>query len=219
MLILIKFYGEVIMKCSHILGLTLLPLFLFAGPLHDAAEKGDLNAVKAMLSKGENIDEKNKQYAQTALQVAIHNEHPEIAKFLIESGANVNSRMNNGQTGLHTAAFFGDVKSVSSLLRAKADVNAKGDNGVTPLHRAAEGGDIETIKMLLASGAQINAQTNDLVTPLHIAAYIGNTKAAEFLIKNGADLHAKNAEGRTALQEAKDADELKTMQAIEDIQK
>lgn len=219
MLILNKFYGENIMKISHVLGLTLLPLWLFAGPLHDAAEKGDLDAVKALVAKGENIDAKNKQYAQTALHVAIHNEHADIARFLIKSGADVNAKMNNGQTGLHTAAFFGDVKSVTSLLRAKADVNAKDTNGVTPLHRAAEGGDIETIRILLASGAQINAQTKGLATPLHIAAYIGNTKAAEFLIKNGADLNAKNAEGRTALQEAKDANELKTMQVIEETQK
>ena len=202
------------MKLIQVLGFTLLPLSIFAGALHDAAEEGDVEAVKSLIAKGEKINEQNEEYKQTPLHIAVYNENSELVKVLIKAGADVNIKMKNGYTALHIAAFYGDKKSVSSLLRGKADVNAKGDDGITPLHRAAEGGDVKTIKILLANGANVNAQSNDLVTPIHIAAYLGNADATGFLIQNGADINAKNKEGKTALDEATTAEEDKTIQIL-----
>lgn len=212
-----KLYKAYAMKLVQILGIILLPLSLFATPLHDAVEDGNLKKVQALIAKGENVNAKNKTYDQTPLQIAAYNEHSSIVKLLIRSGAHIDEKMKNGRTALHIAAFYGDIKTLSYLLRANAKVNTKANDGITPLHRAAEGGDTEAIKMLLANGAVINARSLDYSTPLHIAAYIGNAPAAELLVKRGADLKARNSDGRTPLQEARDAEEIKTIQALESL--
>ncbi|HIC42999.1 MAG TPA: ankyrin repeat domain-containing protein, partial [Sulfurimonas sp.] len=74
------------MKLIQILGLTLVPLVLFANPLHDAAEDGDLKKLKKLISKGEDVNEKNVKYKQTPLHIAAYNEHSSIVKFLLRHG-------------------------------------------------------------------------------------------------------------------------------------
>lgn len=203
------------MKLIPLLGLILLPLCIFASALHDAVEEGNLAEVKSLIAKGEDLNAQNSGYMQTPLQLAVYNENSDIVKVLIKAGADVNLKMKNGHTALHTAAFFGDTKSITFILRAKADVNAKSNDGTTPLHRAAEGGDTETIKLLLSYGAKIDAKTNDLTTPLHVAAFLGNAGATKVLLKNGADIKAKNILGHTALKEAIDAEETKTIKVLQ----
>jgi len=106
-----------------VLALGALALTLDASPLHDAAEKGDAKTIKLLVSKGENINEKNIKYKQTALQIATYNEDSSIVKLLISMGAKVDLKMKNGRTALHIASFYGDGKSVSYLLRANANIN------------------------------------------------------------------------------------------------
>ena len=60
--------------------------------------------------------------------------YTEIAELLIDNGANVNTKKEDGQTPLHEAALNGNKKIIELLIARAADVNAKNVNGDTPLN-------------------------------------------------------------------------------------
>lgn len=62
-------------------------------PIHYATYLNDAAYIRLLHSKGANIDQKG-SYGETALHIAITNNHLECAKILIELGADVNL-MNN----------------------------------------------------------------------------------------------------------------------------
>jgi ankyrin repeat protein len=75
---------------------------------------------------------------------------------LIEAGADVNAKDNNGSTPLFFCALKGHVEVARALIEAGADVNAKvdnGDNGVTPLYVCAQEGHPEVARALIKAGS------------------------------------------------------------------
>ena len=68
----------------------------------------------------------------------------EIAKALIDAGADLSIQNNDGSTALHTAAFFCEVEIVQMLLDAKADKTTLNNYGSTP--RATVEGPFEAVK-------------------------------------------------------------------------
>ncbi len=83
--------------------------------IHDAAESGNLEAVKQHLAAGTDVSAKNK-YGYTALHKAAFNGHNEIVELLIGKGADVNAKRNGGKTPLDDAVVMGR-KEISDLLR------------------------------------------------------------------------------------------------------
>ena len=181
-------------------------LTLNGAPIHDACVDGKIGKVRAFLADGENVNIQNRRFHQTPLHIAIYNEHNDIAKLLIEKGADVNAEMINGQTPLFLAAYFGDLDLVKLLIKKGADVKHQDKKGNTPLHKAAEGGNAEVIKLLLSYDVDINAQNIDGDTPLHIAGFMGNEEAVWALVKSGADATIVNNEEYTPIDEADEED-------------
>ena len=66
--------------------------------------------------------------------MACQNGHEAIVSLLLEKGADVNAKNNDGWTPLHWASENGHEAIVSLLLEKGADVNAKDNDGETPLH-------------------------------------------------------------------------------------
>ena len=85
---------------------------------------------------------------------AIYSGYPELAKLLIDSGADVKIKADSDWTALMFAAMRGDVESVKNLVDAKADVNSKNKNGETPLQRATALEYKEIITILKKAGAE-----------------------------------------------------------------
>jgi ankyrin repeat protein len=131
-----------------------------------------------------------------------------VARFLIENGADLDSRDGFGRTALHWAALNGH-KSMAELLLARgADPNAfisagPTSAGFTPLHFAAQNGYRNVCEALLVGKADLNARTeSDRATPLHQAAARGFTSVAELLLARGAEVNARNMSGSTPLASA-----------------
>ncbi|MHC4239177.1 MAG: ankyrin repeat domain-containing protein, partial [Planctomycetota bacterium] len=119
-------------------------------PLKQAAFKGDLVEAKRLVSEGTDPNGKL-QHGFTPLHWAVQENHIEIAKFLINQGADVNVNRSEPHcmvigTPLHIAAFMGHKELCELLITKGANVNADVTNmfmpisGYTPLHEAARGG-------------------------------------------------------------------------------
>ena len=103
------------------------------------------------------------------------------------------------ETGIHTAAFMGDVKTIQQHIKAGTDLNAKDDYGSTPLIIAITFGKTDASRILIAGGADITITNNDNATPLHIAAFLCRTEIVNLLLEKGADKNATNKYGDTPL--------------------
>ena len=62
----------------------------------------------------------------------------EIARTLIQHGANVNAKGESDLTPLHTAAARGNIEAVTLLLEHGADINATTTDGKKPISYAEE---------------------------------------------------------------------------------
>ena len=128
-----------------------------------------------------------------------------IAKFLVEKGADVNSRWGSnlnpmsggahmiGATPLMFAAAEGDAEIVKFLLDQKADPHASNAGGETALHLAAQYGRGVVVELLINAKADVNALTREAKTPLDLAQ---DAAVKVLLIQNG---------GKTASDLLKDA--------------
>ena len=79
--------------------------------------------------------------------------HTEIVKFLIEKGADIEDKNNNGYTPLIWTSSYGYTEIIKFLVEKGADIEAKNNNGDTPLICAFENRRIEIIKFLIEKGA------------------------------------------------------------------
>ena len=128
----------------------------------------------------------------------------EFAKLLIDAGADVNAKDNDGLTALMVAANNRNSEVVQELINAGADVNAKSFVGMTALMFAAKKGDSKITKALMNAGADVNAKDMNGSTPLIYAATSNkNPEVIRTLVELGADVNAKDNEGNTALSIAK----------------
>jgi ankyrin repeat protein len=161
--------------------------------IHEAAEDGNIEAVKQHLAAGADVNAKD-GWGMTPLHYAAFFGHKEVTELLIDKGAEVNAKEGDtGKTPLHEAHN----KEIAELLISKgADVNAKDKFEQTTLHSAASEGHNETAELLIAKGLDVNAKNDGGETPLHSA---GNKEVAELLIEKGADVNAKDVDGDTPL--------------------
>jgi hypothetical protein len=101
--------------------------------IHDAAEKGNIEAVKQHIAAGTDVNTKGWD-DWTPLHFALQLDHKEIAGLLIAKGADVNAKENLwGWTPLHYAARSGEKEIIELLIAEGADVNVKDYDGETPL--------------------------------------------------------------------------------------
>src|SRR5208337_5502443 len=102
-------------------------------------------------------------------QAAKRGDLPEI-KSLLDKGAEVNAKNDNGSTALMAASLQGHPEIVQALLAKGAEVNAKNNNGSTALMAACLQGHREIVEALLAKGAEVNVKNNNGSTALMAAS-------------------------------------------------
>lgn len=88
------------------------------------------------------------EMASTPLHVAVNNDRFEIAKFLLENGADINARNKHGLTPLHLAAKNGNVELTQMLISRNARKDIRDYWGQSALMYATKGGHPDVAKLL-----------------------------------------------------------------------
>ena len=138
-------------------------------------------------------------YNRTVLHEAAEQDKQEIADYLIQHGAEVNTKDSNGETPLYVAARVNSVEVAKLLLEHGAKVNTKDNDGLTPLLVATSVNSVEVAKLLLQHGAEVNTKSSNGDTPLHRAAYHNSVEVAKLLLQHGVEVYTKNDNGLTPL--------------------
>jgi Protein kinase domain/Ankyrin repeats (3 copies) len=96
----------------------------------------DVNAVKSLLDRGVSPNAKDAN-GSTLIHYAVTNNHIEIARLLIDRGADIHAHYGeDGHTVLHLAVLHQDGHMTNLLLSRKADPNTRDNFKLTPLHVA-----------------------------------------------------------------------------------
>ena len=135
----------------------------------------------------------------TLLRIAIERDYREMVKFLIDSGATLDTIEIYGQTLLHIACRGGGPELIQMLVARGLDVNARDEDNETPLTYLADHGHPESARLLITAGADVNARSYNGDTALHCAAANNRTEMVRILLAAGADPTIPNRWGETVL--------------------
>jgi ankyrin repeat protein len=134
-----------------------------------AARRGNLEAVRVLLSAGAKPNAAENNAGQTALMMAIVEKHVAVTEALVNGGADIKLGSKTGFTPLMFAVQQGDVEAIRTLIKAGADVNTV-QNGtkLTPIIIASAMLHGDVVDLLLANGANPNAIDSRGYTALHL---------------------------------------------------
>ena len=186
-------------------------------PLHEAAGRGSLRMVEALLDAGFDPN--------TGTDLFFYDSPRGESPLLVENdGARIGSA--KPFKPLHLAARYESADVAALLIERGAEVDAE-DDGWTPLHYALLGGvrrpGFQVANLLLEHGADVHAATSAMGwTPLHLAAHLAdygwpgskgvrglNVRAlVQALVERGADVNARTRIGGwTPARVAKESEE------------
>ncbi|XP_059827533.1 IQ motif and ankyrin repeat domain-containing protein 1-like isoform X2 [Hypanus sabinus] len=135
----------------------------------EAAFEGDVEEIQSILKEVSELDTKDgvafdeigqvlrrrhqldmvdctDAHGNTPLSEAAGGGHPSAIKFLIEKGANPNSKGVYGRTPLYRAAFGGHVAAVQTLLQSGADPRISAEDGTMPVEVAPTDPTLRTLQ-------------------------------------------------------------------------
>ena len=172
------------------------PLMLAAINKHD-------NVVHVLLSDSQCLVDAKGQDGYTALHYSCIYGHVDIVRTLVKHKANVNARIDSGDTPLILAARrrHGHDNVVYVLLSdPQCLMDAKGQDGYTALHYSCRYGHVDIVRTLVKHKANVNARTDSGDTPLTLAALNKHDNVVHALLSDSQCLvDAKGQGGYTAL--------------------
>ncbi|XP_070430615.1 kinase D-interacting substrate of 220 kDa isoform X6 [Equus przewalskii] len=161
-------------------------------------EEENIPALKALLEKCKDVDERN-ECGQTPLMIAAEQGNLEIVKELIKNGANCNLEDLDNWTALISASKEGHVHVVEELLKYGANVEHRDMGGWTALMWACYKGRTEVVELLLSHGANPSVTGLYSVYPIIWAAGRGHADIVHLLLQNGAKVNCSDKYGTTPL--------------------
>jgi ankyrin repeat protein len=171
-------------------------------PIMWAAREGKIDAAKALLDGGANVNDEKPGDGTTVLILAILNRHYELAANLLDSGADPSKgpgytalqqlvwtrRLNAGFGGQHPepTGTLDSLELARKLIAKGVKINHQATKsfrdgyrnrfnrvGSTAFLQTAKLADVPMMKLLVASGADIHITNGDKDTPLMVAAGVG----------------------------------------------
>jgi ankyrin repeat protein len=164
-------------------------LFTPEAPVAEAAMRGDVEAVRALLRDGADVNAAQGD-GMTALHWAALNGNVELMSLVLYAGATAEPLTRLGAyTPLHLASSRGHAAAVARLLDAGSTPGRATATGVQPIHLAAQAGNPDALVALLDRGVDVNVKDETHGrTPLVFATSQNRLTAMQLLITRGADI-------------------------------
>jgi len=152
-----------------------------------AVRTGNLDVVQQYITAGTNLDASDQDDGYTALMEATVNNCTEMARLLIDAGADVDLVDQNGWTALIYSARYNSPEIARLLIDAGADVDLVTQDGSTALMFAAVSNRPEIARLLIAAGANVDLVNQNGSTALIYAAKYNCSEIVRLLIAASAD--------------------------------
>ncbi|XP_048584119.1 poly [ADP-ribose] polymerase tankyrase isoform X2 [Nematostella vectensis] len=170
--------------------------------IHYAASHGHVEAVRALVSHGANINLQTGSYRgnATPLMIAAMKGNLDLVKACIELGAIADKRGKHNMTALMHAVKNGHSPVAAYLLRLGVNPDSSDTSGNTTVHYAAAYGWIHCLRLLIQAGANPNSSNQWKTTPLAVAVMKDHIHCAEYLLSlENCDVNFPDDKGRTLL--------------------
>jgi uncharacterized protein len=174
--------------------------------LINAAARGDVAAVQALLAAGASVHAADAQ-GRTALIAAAYADQVAVAELLIVAGADVNRKDRTQQSAYLIPTADGGLDFLKLTLAHGADVHSTDSYNGTGLIRAADRGHVEIIQELLKTDINLDHVNRLGWTALLEAIILGDggprhTQVVRLLVESGADVNLADSQGVTPLAHA-----------------
>jgi ankyrin repeat protein len=180
--------------------------------LFDAVRRGQTSEAASLLRVHSDLVRAAGDHAKTGLHWAAETDHVDVARVLLDAGADIEARTAWGATPLDWAATMGSVRVADLLI-------ARGASGVTLVVAAALGKlDLVAARLSSAGDLSVERRRGAPESPddhwpfdsahlrgdvrsdaMYAAARNGHTAVVEYLLAQGASIDAKGVFGGTAL--------------------
>ncbi len=151
---------------------------------HEAIVVGKMNMVKKyLINTDDDIANAWSYDGFTALSLAAFFNQTDIAKLLVDKGADPNLHATNPTkvNALHAAVAKENYELCRLFIEKGVDVNAVQTQQVTALHAAAQRGNLKLIKLLVENGAIVHSKMENGDTSIDIAKREGHRHVEEYL--------------------------------------
>ena len=179
-------------------------------PLHLAALYGEVKVASVLVEYNANIDSLDNE-GKTPFHLLLEgngrddDDILELARLLLEHGANPNARKKTMYTPLHSAALHGRLEIAQVLLDHGADPNAETERCDTALNLVSRGeydsqeNGASIARLLLKHGVDVHLKNKNEDTALLWAAYKGRLEIIQLLLDHGANPNEENIHSVTPL--------------------
>lgn len=154
-----------------------------------------VDIVHMLLQRGIPIDVASVDM-ETPLMTAIRGWNRDVARALLDAGADATMRSSSGFTTLHFTAVAGLSDLIPALIERGVSATGRfefADDGRTALGIAARAGHADVVRTLLDYNADMYAQAQGQSTPINEAVY--SKEILDIMVERGADINASGLDG------------------------
>ncbi|RUS70714.1 hypothetical protein EGW08_021526 [Elysia chlorotica] len=168
--------------------------------LSAATANNQMCVVGAILSRGYHADGLDSSKRTSLYRACKRNGiNPNIVKFLLDKGADVNKAVKGNWSPLAIACDCGKSELIQIFIQHGASIVQKNSQGYAPLSIAVRRNHPKVCRLLLQHGAPVEETTECGFSPLMLSAEDGNIEIATILLDAGANVNNKNKQGFTPL--------------------
>jgi ankyrin repeat protein len=167
---------------------------------HTACKEGNLDAVRAYVALGINLNSRADISFETPLIRAAEGNQPEVVRVLAAAGVNLQGRDGGGDTALMSAINWSHPEVLRTLLEVGASPDVPDNYENYPLVKALESGNDDLIAIMMGSSASPNAGAATKDSALHwCLRQRDSDRLRELLARPEANRNLATATGDTLL--------------------